>query len=573
MTFQGFVRPNTVDTPEDLFTEILPRINHLGELKVVLYTLFHTLGFRKQLDRISLDQYENGIVQRDEEGRVVRVIDRGTGLSRSGVVKALRRAVEDGYLVKIILCPHCKYTLKDEDLVTERRAYRTRHGEGESQVTRVPDLCPHCGGKLFGLEQVYYGLKWAETPPPMLRDIIQEARGVNGVYSPPVNSVYSGGVNAVYSQEEEEEEDKKTGVEENDFSPIWAAFAAQAGTDSYEPSAKDTRLAGKLLADGFTLAQIRAGIAEAFRRFRERRSRGRIRTFAYCVPVIREQAVYTRAVTPQAVSTPAVTPRTVTAGGSVPQAVPSDEACATAEAGSPPPETVAAHPPQGGPPPVPAEGVAEGSADGETEGSAGDSWERRVRELAASMGLSNSNVLVLMRYAGRYDPVARKQGETGMEWVCRALEKAAGRGADNPAMYVERVLEDWAERTRQAEEWAQEVREAVGRAQLAATVRDTPPAEPTSEAERLWRMVLDELKLQVTTSAFATWLSRTRAVELRDGTLVIAVPNGYTKDWLENRLRRIIERTLVGIVGRPVGVEFVCEQGLREEEICGMLIT
>ena len=70
-------------------------------------------------------------------------------------------------------------------------------------------------------------------------------------------------------------------------------------------------------------------------------------------------------------------------------------------------------------------------------------------------------------------------------------------------------------------------------------------------------MILDELKLQTTQAIFKTWLTGTRALELRDGTLVIAVPNGYTKDWLENRLLSTIKRVLVGIMGEPLGVEFV----------------
>ena len=354
---------------------------------------------------------------------------------------------------------------------------------------------------------------------------------VQGAYHPKVGRS---------SNIEEDEEDENRERKE-DLAHVWAAFAAQAGIDNYEPSEKDVRLAEELLVSGFTLARIEAGIEEAFRRFRARRSRGRIKTFAYCVPIIREIA---QTVPPEK-SAPGM------AKGVAPQAVSADEVCATAETGSPLPAAVAAHSPKGGPPPVP--------ADGATEGTAEKAWEHRVRELAASMGLSNSDVLVLMRYAGRYDPAARKQGGTGMAWVCQALEKAAGRGADNPVMYVERVLEDWAEKAERAEQMAQAVQEVT--AWMEHDAPSPPPsAGPESEAERLWQTALDELKLQVSPLAFKTWLVRTQGMELRDGTLVVAVPHEYTRDWLENRLRRTIERTLIGIVGRAIEVEFVVQQ-------------
>ena len=38
--------------------------------------------------------------------------------------------------------------------------------------------------------------------------------------------------------------------------------------------------------------------------------------------------------------------------------------------------------------------------------------------------------------------------------------------------------------------------------------------------------------------------------------VVLGTPNEYVKDWLENRLHTPIRRTLSGITGHPVEVEF-----------------
>jgi hypothetical protein len=82
-----------------------------------------------------------------------------------------------------------------------------------------------------------------------------------------------------------------------------------------------------------------------------------------------------------------------------------------------------------------------------------------------------------------------------------------------------------------------------------------PPAD--TRAGRIWQAALGELHLQMTKATFDTWVRNTRLVSCQDGVFVIGAPNEFTKDWLENRLRTTIERTLVGIMGEPVEVQFV----------------
>jgi len=76
-------------------------------------------------------------------------------------------------------------------------------------------------------------------------------------------------------------------------------------------------------------------------------------------------------------------------------------------------------------------------------------------------------------------------------------------------------------------------------------------------AARIWSAALGELQLQMTQATFETWLRGSKLVKHEDGTFVIAVKNGYAKDWLEHRLLATIKRTLARLADRTVDVKFV----------------
>jgi len=61
----------------------------------------------------------------------------------------------------------------------------------------------------------------------------------------------------------------------------------------------------------------------------------------------------------------------------------------------------------------------------------------------------------------------------------------------------------------------------------------------------------------MTRATFDTWLANTRAIIFENSTLTIGVANSSVKDWLDNRMLPTVKRTLVGIVGQPVEVQFV----------------
>ncbi len=76
-------------------------------------------------------------------------------------------------------------------------------------------------------------------------------------------------------------------------------------------------------------------------------------------------------------------------------------------------------------------------------------------------------------------------------------------------------------------------------------------------AESAWNATLGELQLQMTKATFNTWLRDSRLLANENGEYVIGVRNDYAKDWLENRLRDTINRTISSIVGKPILTRFV----------------
>ena len=91
-SFQGYASPNYTPVPDELFDEQLPDLSG-AELKVLLYIIRRTFGFKRESDNISLSQMLNGLRARDG-----RVLDRGVGLSKKTLLLAIK-SLEDQNIV------------------------------------------------------------------------------------------------------------------------------------------------------------------------------------------------------------------------------------------------------------------------------------------------------------------------------------------------------------------------------------------------------------------------------------------------------------------------------------------
>lgn len=93
LTFDGFSSPNYTQVPDELFDTLMPTLAD-NELRVLLYIIRRTFGFKRDSDSISLSQMVSGITTRDGQ-----VLDSGTGLSKSTVARGLKSLREKGVIV------------------------------------------------------------------------------------------------------------------------------------------------------------------------------------------------------------------------------------------------------------------------------------------------------------------------------------------------------------------------------------------------------------------------------------------------------------------------------------------
>ncbi len=63
----------------------------------------------------------------------------------------------------------------------------------------------------------------------------------------------------------------------------------------------------------------------------------------------------------------------------------------------------------------------------------------------------------------------------------------------------------------------------------------------------LWQAVLSEIELSISKANFITWFKNTSIFSNKNGQVIISVPNGFAKEWLENKYNLYILRALRNI--------------------------
>ena len=86
-----------------------------------------------------------------------------------------------------------------------------------------------------------------------------------------------------------------------------------------------------------------------------------------------------------------------------------------------------------------------------------------------------------------------------------------------------------------------------------------PEAPTPRQPKDIWDIARSQLRLQLPRSTYETWVRDTSCLAYEDGAFVIGVANAYAKDWLSLRLRPLIKRALVGIVGQAVDITFIVQ--------------
>ncbi len=62
--------------------------------------------------------------------------------------------------------------------------------------------------------------------------------------------------------------------------------------------------------------------------------------------------------------------------------------------------------------------------------------------------------------------------------------------------------------------------------------------------EELWKAVLGQIELSLSKANFITWFKNTSLLEINQGKVLIGVPNGFAKEWLENKYNNHILKAL-----------------------------
>ncbi len=89
------------------------------------------------------------------------------------------------------------------------------------------------------------------------------------------------------------------------------------------------------------------------------------------------------------------------------------------------------------------------------------------------------------------------------------------------------------------------------------------------DAHQLWQATLGRLQLTLDRPAYDTWVSHTQSISYEDGVLVVGVRSAYAKDWLENRLYAVIQRTTTEVAGRTIAVRFIVRRNSAADQDAG----
>ncbi len=75
--------------------------------------------------------------------------------------------------------------------------------------------------------------------------------------------------------------------------------------------------------------------------------------------------------------------------------------------------------------------------------------------------------------------------------------------------------------------------------------------------EEAWQSATGEFEISFGRGTYTTWLKSARLITYEDGQFVIGVPNGYVKEWMENRMAGQIKKLLGDRMKRNVDVAFI----------------
>lgn len=210
----------------------------------------------------------------------------------------------------------------------------------------------------------------------------------------------------------------------------------------------------------------------------------------------------------------------------------------------------------------------------------GDTLESIEIEMLSWVMYAESPLGKGIRSASIHAAARIKSGEKCPEFLFRVNKKDKDDGDAWTAW--ERANEEWIQRLEELQseslhgwtagrngppnaklfrgKFAEQVEQAGDCADADGDVAAEAEPEPAHDARaiEIWSTSLTELQLQMTKATFDTWVKPAFAIayDRERAELVIGVRNPYAKQWLENRLYGMIERTVRHVVGIATQIKF-----------------
>lgn len=85
--------------------------------------------------------------------------------------------------------------------------------------------------------------------------------------------------------------------------------------------------------------------------------------------------------------------------------------------------------------------------------------------------------------------------------------------------------------------------------------------------EELWQIVLNEAEISISRANFITWFKHTFISHNEQGIITVSVPNGFTKEWLENKYQKLIMRAIRTTCPEVRSIEYIISKAPATETI------
>ena len=86
-------------------------------------------------------------------------------------------------------------------------------------------------------------------------------------------------------------------------------------------------------------------------------------------------------------------------------------------------------------------------------------------------------------------------------------------------------------------------------------------------SDGLWTEVTGRLKSALNESAYRTWFGEARPVSVADGELVVAVPNNFTREWIESHFGSLVRAAVSDATNSELSVRFRVDESLSRAAV------